>query len=334
MPEQSDLHATRPLSALASGWSDQLRTLLILGRVSNLPTVWSNLLAGWILASPIYAKGVLMPLLIGGSFLYVGGMYLNDWFDTAFDIRYCPDRPIPAGKISRGTVGGLAILWFIMGFVCLAALGPLTAVLALLLTAAIVLYDCRHKGVAWAPLVMGACRGLLYLLAASSAQNFVVETFIFPSTLPRGVQSGLIIVLTVLPSALALGLYVAGITYLARGESRPAGPTRWALLLLFVPILLSCGTYAFPGRSTLPMPYPPILPIALIGLLQSWWMAWLLIPFWRKTNPSIGRVVSGLLAGIVFVDMIAVVPLIGPLSLILFPFFLLALLLQRVIPAT
>ena len=28
----------------------KLRTLLVLGRVSNLPTVWSNCFAGWLLA--------------------------------------------------------------------------------------------------------------------------------------------------------------------------------------------------------------------------------------------------------------------------------------------
>ena len=38
-----------------------------------------------------------------------------------------------------------------------------------------------------------------------------------------------------LTAATALGLYVAGITYYARGESRPTKPTRWALLLLCAP---------------------------------------------------------------------------------------------------
>ena len=63
-------------------------------------------------------------------------------------------------------------------------------------------------------------------------------------------------------------------------------------------------------------------------------MAWLLIPFWRKTNPSVGRVVSGLLAGIVLLDMIAIAPQVGLYAVGLFPLFLLALLLQRIIPAT
>ena len=54
-----------------------LRTAFALGRVSNLPTVWSNVLAGTILAG-----GTLDPLrttilMVAMSLLYVAGMYLN-----------------------------------------------------------------------------------------------------------------------------------------------------------------------------------------------------------------------------------------------------------------
>jgi hypothetical protein len=46
------------------------------------------------------------------------------------------------------------------------------------------------------------------------------------------------------------------------------------------------------------------------------------------------RLVSGLLAAIVLVDMIALSQVPGTLAPLLLPFFLLALLLQRIIPAT
>src|SRR5205085_11052794 len=76
----------------------QLRTLLILGRVSNLPTVWSNCLAGWILGGG-GQLGRLMVLCAGATFLYTGGMYLNDAFDAEFDLQHRPERPIPSGAI-------------------------------------------------------------------------------------------------------------------------------------------------------------------------------------------------------------------------------------------
>ena len=48
-------------------------------------------------------------VLLAMSLFYVGGMYLNDYFDRAIDARERPERPIPAGDISaeRGRGGRL-----------------------------------------------------------------------------------------------------------------------------------------------------------------------------------------------------------------------------------
>ena len=54
----------------------QLRTLLILGRVSNLPTVWSNCLAGWLLGGGGSVRRLVL-LCLASSCLYIGGMFLN-----------------------------------------------------------------------------------------------------------------------------------------------------------------------------------------------------------------------------------------------------------------
>src|SRR5260221_10868060 len=88
-----------------------LRTLLVLGRASNLPTVWSNCLAGWCLAG----RGNLehLPLLLAGApLLYLGGMFLNDAFDADFDSEHRRERPIPSGAITLKSVWriGLALL--------------------------------------------------------------------------------------------------------------------------------------------------------------------------------------------------------------------------------
>src|SRR5262245_63623198 len=95
----------------AVSFTRQLRTLLILGRVSNLPTVWSNCLAGWILGGggelfklPLPDLIRLAVLTAGATFLYVAGMYLNDAFDEQFDSQHRPERPIPSGAIRAATV--------------------------------------------------------------------------------------------------------------------------------------------------------------------------------------------------------------------------------------
>src|SRR5690242_17715937 len=92
----------------------QWRALLILGRVSNLPTVWSNCLAAWLIAGggpwSRFATGCA-----AGTLLYIGGMFLNDAFDVEFDIVRRPERPIPSGQLTRRAVSSLGALWLILG---------------------------------------------------------------------------------------------------------------------------------------------------------------------------------------------------------------------------
>src|SRR5436309_15155611 len=121
-----------------------LRTLLILGRVSNLPTVWSNCLAGWLLArAPINESFAL--LCLGGTFLYLGGMYLNDAFDAQFDQQHRAERPIPSGAIRAASVWAWGFCWLVLGIGALSLLGKTTAVLAALLAVSILVYDAFHN---------------------------------------------------------------------------------------------------------------------------------------------------------------------------------------------
>ncbi len=66
-----------------------LKALLLLGRVSNLPTVWSNCLAAWLLAGGVLIGAADVKrfawLIVGATLLYLAGMFLNDAFDERFD---------------------------------------------------------------------------------------------------------------------------------------------------------------------------------------------------------------------------------------------------------
>jgi hypothetical protein len=286
-----------------STFDDRVRTLLVLGRISNLPTVWSNLLAGWIIAFGAFDLAGVTLLLIGGSLLYVGGMYLNDYCDTDFDAKHRPSRPIPAGKIPRQTVGWLSVILLIGGLGCLALRGLITAAIALLLISAIVFYDFRHKRVVWAPMLMGICRALLYPLAASATMN--------PFHWPQ-----------ILLDAIRLGIYVVGVSFVARGETGTMKSPRWPAILLVFPIVISFLTYSSRQME-------PGLAIFCFLLLS-----WILASLWHRSNYSIGRTVSGLLAGIVLVDMVAVAPVLDFKASLLVPLFIMAMLLQRLVPAT
>src|SRR6516225_1509106 len=106
-----------------------ITTLLILGRVSNLPTVWSDCLAAWLLAGG-GASWRVGWVCLGATLLYTGGMFLNDAFDVGFDRQHRPERPIPSGQIRRRTVWLLGGVWLGLGWLCFLVLGAGPAVWA------------------------------------------------------------------------------------------------------------------------------------------------------------------------------------------------------------
>ncbi len=279
------------------------RSLLILGRVSNLPTVWSNCLAGWWLGGSGEWHRFFM-VCLGGTFLYLAGMYLNDAFDAQFDQQRRPERPIPSGAIKADAVWQWGFSWLGLGLLSFGLLGWTTAILACLLAACIFVYDVIHKIFAFSPVLMAICRVLLVLAAAAATEGGITGLSIW--------------------SALVLGAYIVGLSFLARGETS-RGPVRyWPCLFLAAPVVLALivnrGEFQWRG-------------FALLVLLIVWVLYCLRHTFW-SAHRSVGRSVAGLLAGIVLVDLLAV----GGSDLLLMPIFLLlflaAMLLQRFIPAT
>ena len=272
-----------------------MRALLVLGRISNLPTVWSNCFAAWLLAGGgPWSRFALVCL--GATFLYTGGMFLNDAVDQSFDRRYRPERPIPSGRIAARTVWILSSIWLLAGWALFLPLGKSAVLLSSALLGAIVLYDLVHKHTGFAPVLMAACRFLLYLAAAS-----VVGDPGNPAVLWR---------------AAALAGYIVGLSYLARGESKAAASVWWTVVLLFVPILVALLQ---PGST---------MAIVLIFVaVQAGWTFWCL---WGRTS-AISWGVAGLLAGIVLVDCLAAVG--HGFAADFLVLFVLALCLQRLAPA-
>ena len=63
----------------------KLSTALRLGRVSNLPTVTSNVLAAVALSGAHPSPSTIVGTCIAVSLMYVAGMWLNDAFDRDID---------------------------------------------------------------------------------------------------------------------------------------------------------------------------------------------------------------------------------------------------------
>jgi len=282
----------------------RLSTLLVLGRVSNLPTLWSNCLAGWWLSGGGNLKA-LPWLLAGTSFLYLGGMFLNDAFDVGFDRQRRAERPIPSGQISLEAVWKLGGIWLALGMLFLFFIGPTEGVLGIVLATFIVVYDATHKFITASPWLMGACRFWVYIIAGSAGVD--------------GLNGWPIV------CGAALAFYIVGLSYVARRESFRGRLPHWPLFFLAAPVILALlmnsGKYL-----------PPTLVVATV--LVGWVAAWVW-PVILGGEPNVGIIVSNLLAGIVLVDWLAVAPEApGWLFLIYLVLFGVTLMLQQFVPAT
>lgn len=253
---------------------------LRLGRVSNLPTVWSNTLAGSVLAgsSLTLPGGFSAVLCLALSSFYVGGMYLNDAFDREIDRKERPERPIPSGMVRASSVFaiGFALLLAGMGCSFLAARsidpehGPRTLFAGLGLAAVIVFYNLHHKQNPLSPFLMGMCRVLVYVTAACAAAGA-------PS---RAVWLG----------AAALLSHLIGLTYAAKQENLRAIENLWPLGFLLLPV--AYGMYL--GADD-----PMVLACAILHLL---WLVYALSFLVRREGRSIPGGVVRLIAGISLLD--------------------------------
>ncbi len=202
-----------------------LQDALSLGRVSNLPTVWANALTAIVISLTAPPVVAVVMIVFGLSFYYVAGMYLNDACDAAIDAIERPERPIPAGRVSRATVLTLSVLLFAIGtvFIALPSILDSTRSSHTVLSGAaglitcIVVYNVWHKSNPVSPVIMGLCRVMVYVTAALAI-------------------GGLITAALITAAALILS-YLIGLTYAAKQENLNTIGRQWPLLFLFLPLV-------------------------------------------------------------------------------------------------
>ncbi|WP_036758556.1 UbiA family prenyltransferase [Photobacterium halotolerans] len=234
----------------------RLHTWLTLGRASNLPSVWSNVFAAALIAQASLGNEALSTgamdneewipgsvslqiilwtgCLLSLSLMYLAGMFLNDAFDANWDRHNNNARPITQGKVSATAVwlNGLAMLALgigLAGSVYQRAVPEQATygwVAVGLLAALILLYNRVHKQFRHSAVLMGGCRLGVYLVAALMLADITPELFL---------------------AALALCLYISGITYVAREEHTNKVSQIGSVGLLFLPVILvSFLGYTFP----------------------------------------------------------------------------------------
>jgi hypothetical protein len=174
-----------------------------------------------------------------------------------------------------------------------------------LLALCILVYNAVHKFIIASPWLMGLCRFWVYVIAGTSGADGLNGWPIW--------------------CGVALAFYVVGLSYVARRESFRGPVPHWPLIFLAAPILLAQLMNA--GAA--------LKPALLVSIILGLWLARCVRTVFQSGEINVGRIVSGLLAGIVLVDWLAVAPQcprwLDAMFLILFGA---TLLLQRFIPAT
>jgi hypothetical protein len=273
-------------------------------RLPNLPTALANVCLGALATGALPQRWLPFVLLLAASgCLYCAGMVWNDYFDLEQDKRERPFRPLSSGKIPLRAAARLGALLLVGGvaFAALASLSQglfddgsrrLSAVLALLIAAAVLLYD-RWLKRSWAgPVGMGTCRFLNVLLGVSTSGGLAW---------PRGTQL-----------ALVVGVYVAGVTWFARSEARAsnANALRGAAVLILGSLLL-----ALP----LPVGLPPGTASPLFPYLLVVFGFTLGVPLYQATeSPTPARVqaaVKRCLMGLIVLDAILALAVAGTVGL-------------------
>jgi 4-hydroxybenzoate polyprenyltransferase len=277
------------------------QTFLKLGRVSNLPTVWTNAIAGAVLTG----QPSVFAILIAGlalTLFYTGGMWLNDAFDAEIDARERANRPIPMGEIAAGTVfaGGFAMLG--LGALLAFALGVGAGLAGLCLAGLVVLYDWLHKRTVLSPVIMGGTRFFCYVTAA----------------LAVGAITGAVIL-----GALGLLAYTAGLTYAAKQEAYDRLDRAWPLAVLALPLIYALSQTAA-GFLALAI-WAGLLAVVLVAL-------WRLL---RRNKGDVPKAVVTMIAGMSLYDATLIAGAgQAALALLAVAGFALTLYLQRVVSGT
>jgi 4-hydroxybenzoate polyprenyltransferase len=321
--------------------SGKIHALLSTARVANIPSVVSNVWLGAVVGISIDDPGenfdipdipwtIGIQLMLAGIFLYVSGNFLNDWMDRSWDERNRPERALPRGLFQPSFYLIVSVILMIGGIGLAAGVNPPAGVMAMTISISIIIYTIWHKRGAWTVIPMGLCRGLLPLMGAVGMLR---------SPFDNGALTGALLFTAFL--GFGIFCYIVGLSLSARRESKATTTECKSdpAIALFVIAALSMIVPLLSGGMTWLVFIAPVPYIAWFGLCR------------RYFRRPISKYVSSLLAGIPLVDWVFLFPASfwefsmhtpqlpsHPLELVSLALpptaFVLALLLQRLAPAT
>ncbi len=328
---------------------------LATGRVSNLPTVWSNVLLGVFFLSPLSLSIGETPLFllllstcIITSLLYVGGCLLGDYNDLAFDTIHRPNRPLPRGVLSPKFIVVTAYTFLLLGVFLAFYITPslffqkeaslntpphiLSGWMASILAGSIISYAYLHKKFPRVGLFnMALCRFFLVFYSMIIGFIWIYQSKEYaPFPLGKPLFDLLLTHPAYLVSAISVGYYTYLLSMVAATESSPEQFHHRRVLfaqMVILPLLGFITSYCLAPEHLTHSGYWQAFLFYVI------YVAWICHAFTVLKHSKPGFV-SKALAGFCLLDASLMAPTSISHSLSCIALFVVALILQKITPAT
>lgn len=232
-----------------------LRTYFQLMRFPAVFTAMADILLGFLLnhRSLQGEEAKFALLLLSSATLYLSGMVFNDVFDRAIDAVERPKRPIPSGRVSVRSASLLGAVLMATGVAAAATVGRHSLGIAAGIVGAIFLYNGFLKKTFAGPLGMGLCRFLNVMLGASGHSLALAVWSRYQWQL-----------------ALAMGVYIAGVTWFARHEAGHSRPISLFGALLVIDLgLAGMIGYVAQYHAAAGAAQPVVLSLAVMALILN-----------------------------------------------------------------
>lgn len=157
--------------------SKTMKGYLDICRISNLPSVWTNVLCAYLLATGEFSWQAYLTPALALSCFYLAGMCFNNVCDAPHDLTHRPSRPIPSGTIThRGALHFSAIL-FVIGFVFSSRTFHVESTYAASLLVALIIWNAfDYKQNPLSILLMASCRFLMFAVTSLTVTGTIPAT--------------------------------------------------------------------------------------------------------------------------------------------------------------
>jgi len=246
-----------------------IKVVLQLIRFPGIFTAFSNVLIGFFLISNGNFEFSSLPyLLTTTGLLFSGGMMMNDYVDQKIDLIERPKRPLPSRKISRQKTLFLIIICFSLANISAMMIGDTAIIISLLMSGLILCYNFKLKYTK----VFG-----IICISSIRFLNIILGFSILDITFD------------VIPYAIPLGVYVTGLSILAKNELKSNSRDLNLNKIFFSLTILTAGYLIIQNYSLVSIIFLCCFSIIVILSLKYYKM-------------NIPKIISIQILGIIFLD--------------------------------